>query len=139
MHSPQPTWARKSLGFKREVSIPMWKRVINGFGKSDWKDSQLVIWTGKNSVREDIQVLNDYIDAFGNGSGKNILIIPSTDEKIFSPQILKNSTHFITSREIISLECMDLLWNTDVKVVSSLDNGIFDDEPDVQWTEIYDY
>lgn len=56
---------------------------------------------------------------------------------IFSPYILRNSTHFVTTREMISLECMDCLWDTDVKIISALDDGIFDGEPVVDWEKIF--
>ena len=118
--------------------MPMWKRVLSGFCQFGAKDSLLIVWTGKNSVREDLQTLTDYIETFGDDAGKNILIIPSTDDKIFSPYILRNSTHFITTREQISIECMDWLWDTDVKIISSLDDGIFDGEGFIDWENIFE-
>lgn len=123
--------------FTRTVNMPMWKRVISGFCQSNFEDSALIIWTGKNSNSADVQILKDYIETFKNDAGKNIFIIPSTDEKIYSPYILRKSTHFITTREIISLECMDWLWDTDVKIISSFDDGIFDGEPVVKWWDIF--
>lgn len=56
---------------------------------------------------------------------KIIHCVPPTGNKIFSPYIIRNSTHFITTREMISVECMDYLWDTDVKIVSALDENIF--------------
>ena len=137
MHTPQPMWNKNIPGFTRTVNMPMWKRVISGFCQSNFEDSALIIWTGKNSNSADVQILRDYIETFKNDAGKNIFIIPSTDEKIYSPYILRNSTHFITSREMTSLECMDWLWDTDVKIISSFDDGIFDGEPYVKWNEIF--
>lgn len=117
---------------------PLWKRVITGFGKSDWEDSLLIILMENFFTQDNLQTLRNYIDVFGNGAGKNILIAPATDEKFSLPQILGATTHFIASREIISLECIDRLWNSDAKIVSALDDGIFDGEPDVQWDKIFD-
>ena len=34
---------------------------------------------------------------------------------------------------MISLTCLDYLWDTDVKIVSALDEKIFDGEPDIDW------
>lgn len=56
---------------------------------------------------------------------KIIHCVPPLNNKIFSPYILKNSTHFITTREMISVECIDYLWDTDVKILSALDENIF--------------
>ena len=138
MHTPQPLWGKNISGFERKVNMPMWKRVLSGFCQFGAKDSLLIVWTGKNSVREDLQTLTDYIETFGGDAKKNIVIIPSTDDKIFSPHILRNSTHFITTREMISLECIDWLWDTDVKIISSLDDGIFDGEGFVDWENIFE-
>ena len=55
----------------------------------------------------------------------------------FSPYLLRNSTHFITTREMVTLECLDWLYDTNVEVVSALDDGIFTDEPEVSWQELY--
>ncbi len=138
MHTPQPIWKKDVPGFKREVNMPLWKRVISGFCQSNFENSMLIIWTGKNSTPEDIKILSEYSGSFKNDAKKNILIISSTEEKIFSPCILRNCTHFITSREMISLECMDWLWDTDVKIVSALDDGIFDGEQNfVDWKKIF--
>ena len=46
-------------------------------------------------------------------------------DKNFSPVMLKKGTHFITTREMTTLEALDYLWNTDVKIVSALDDDIF--------------
>lgn len=43
----------------------------------------------------------------------------------YSPAALQKATHFITTREMSTLEALDYLWNTDVKIISGLDNGIF--------------
>lgn len=121
-----------------QAPVPLWKRIVSGFCQSKFENSLLVIWTGKDSTPENIKNLIDYIGTFKNDAGQNIFIIPSTKEKIFSPYILKRqTTHFITTREMISLECMDWLWDTNVKIVSALDDGIFDGEPDVNWNKLF--
>lgn len=134
----QPVWGANIAGFQRTVSMPLWKRVLSGFCQSDFENSLLIVWTGKNSNQTDLQVLSDYISSFGNNAGKNIIVYPSTEEEIFSPCIVRNSTHFITTREIISLECMDYLWDTDVRIVSALDEDIFENEPRVEWGKIFE-
>lgn len=117
--------------------MPLWKRVVSGFCQSNFENSLLIIFSGKNSTPEDLKILEVYIKTFNEDAGKNIVIIPSTEEKIFSPYILRQSTHFITSMEMISLECMDWLWDTKVKIVSALDDGIFEGEPAVNWNKIF--
>lgn len=137
VHTSQPIWGKNIPGFERKVNMPLWKRVVSGFCQSDFENSLLIIWTGKNSTCDDLKILNNYIETFDTGAEKNIVVIPSIEEKIFSPYVLLNSTHFITTREMISLECMDRLWDTDVKIVSALDDGIFDGEPRVDWNKIF--
>ena len=57
------------------------------------------------------------------GDCKNILTFKH--EENFSPAALRKGTHFITTREMVTLEALDYLWDTDVKIISALDNGIF--------------
>ena len=54
-------------------------------------------------------------------------------EKIFKPQILKLSTHFVTTRETINLECLDFLYETNAKIISALDDKIFENEAALNW------
>lgn len=41
----------------------------------------------------------------------------------FPPQVLKSATHFITTREMVTLEW---LYGADVKIISALDEEIFE-------------
>ena len=110
---------------------PLWLRVVAGFCKSDFENGKLVVWLDKNSSDEDFNLLAEFVKSFGNGADKNILAVDS-DEKI-SPHALRSATHFITTREMTTLECLDWLWDTDVEIVSALDENIFDGEPLVDW------
>lgn len=78
----------------------------------------LVIWLGKDTTDEDAKALTAAID-----DNKNILTFKH--EKNFSATALRLATHFITTREIETLEALDYLWNTDVKIISALDDRIF--------------
>ena len=81
-------------------------------------DAVLVIWLGKNATEENSQALTAAI-----GDSKNIITFKH--DKNFSPAALRKATHFITTREMSTLEALDYLWNTDVKIISALDNNIF--------------
>ena len=94
----------------------------------------MLFWLNK-ATAENKAELKNYLNQFE--TTKKIHFLEPKDGRIFSPYILRNSTHFITSREMISLECMDWLWDTDVKIVSALDDAIFDGEPDVNWNKIF--
>jgi len=82
------------------------------------KDAALVIWLGKDVTEENSKLVAEAI-----GENKNILTFKH--DKTFSPAALKKATHFITTREMSTLEALDYLWNTDVKIISALDSGIF--------------
>ena len=112
---------------------PLWLRIIAGFCQSNYENAKLIIWLDKDSTDEDFNALNEAVNLFGNDAGKNILVV---DGKI-SPHALRSATHFITTREMSTLECLDWLWNTDVKIVSALDERIFDGEPPVDWKNLY--
>ena len=112
---------------------PLWLRIIAGFCQSNYENTKLVIWLDKDSTDADFNALNEAVNLFGNDAGKNILVV---DGKI-SPHALRSATHFITTREMSTLECLDWLWNTDVKIVSALDEGFFDGEPPVDWKNLY--
>lgn len=82
------------------------------------EDAHLVIWLSKDSTEENVRSLSEAI-----GDNKNILTFKH--EENFSPAALRKGTHFITTREMITLEALDYLWDTDVKIISALDKGIF--------------
>ena len=97
---------------------------MHDFCQSNFEKILLVIWLGKNATEEDFDKLATEVNQFGNNAGKNILTI-GTYDKNFLPAALKKATHFITTRKMTSLEALDYLWNTDVKIISALDDGIF--------------
>lgn len=104
---------------------PVWIKVVREFCQSNFENNLLVIYLGKDAIEEDFQSLMSEVNLFGNSAGKNILIVNSIGDKIFSVAALKKGTHFITTRDITTLEALDYLWNTDVKIISALDEKIF--------------
>ena len=117
--------------------LPLWKRIINGYCKSNLENSVLIIFLGNDFTQSDGENLKTFVNKCNLAGSKVIHGVLPEDGKIFSPYILKNSNCFITTREMISLECMDWIWDTDVKIVSALDDGIFDGEPAVDWDKIF--
>ena len=97
---------------------------MRDFGKSDFQNKLLVIWLGKDATEDDVKSLKATINSF-NDAEKHILLIRSKATKNFSPAALRKGTHFITTREITTLEALDYLWDTDVKIIYALDDGIF--------------
>lgn len=98
----------------------------------------LVIWLGENSTEENFQTLAKAVQLFKNDAGAHIMTIPPVNGKIFSPAILRQATHFITTREIINVEILDYLYDTDIKIISALDDNIFENEPPVMWEKLYE-
>ncbi|MBR4904742.1 MAG: CatB-related O-acetyltransferase [Selenomonadaceae bacterium] len=101
-----------------EAQNPLWLKVIQDFQNAKLKNALLVIWLPKDSTEETSQAVTEAI-----GDNKNILTFKH--EENFSPAALRKGTHFITTREMTSLEALDYLWNTNVKIISALDKGIF--------------
>ena len=98
---------------------------MQNFCQADLKNAGLVIWLDNNVTESDFKLLADWIMYLSNGTGKNIIAFKMPDGKNFSPAALRKATHFITTREMSTLEALDYLWNTDVKIISALDDGIF--------------
>ena len=84
-----------------------------------------MIWLDKDATEKDFNLLARLIERVGKGAEENIIGFKMTDGSNFSPTALRKATHFITTREMSTLEALDYLWNTDVKIISGLDNGIF--------------
>lgn len=101
-----------------QAKNPLWRKVVDNFRKTQLSDAVLVIWLDKDATEEDVQTLTSAV-----GDCKNILTFKH--EENFSPAALRKATHFITTREMTTLEALDYLWDTDVKIVSALDNNIF--------------
>ena len=97
---------------------PLWPKVVKEFTQAKLDNAVLVIRLDKDATEEDTKSLAAAVNA-----DKNILTFKH--DKVFSPAALRKGTHFITTREMVTLEAMDYLWNTDVKILSALDNNIF--------------
>ena len=85
-------------------------------------------------TQDDVNEFNKMVNKFGLNNEKIVHLIPPIDGQIFLPQVLRKSTHFITSREMITVDCLDWLFDTDVKILSALDENIFEGEPIVDWS-----
>ena len=105
---------------------------------SNFKNSLLIIWMGENATEKDFEILVQIVKIFDNDAGAHILTMQPENGKIFSPQILRQATHFITTREIVNIECLDFLYGTDIKILSALDEDIFENEPAVMWEKLYE-
>ena len=122
---PEDDFSRQLKGFKTiyqfipdfQAQAPLWPKVVKDFTQAKL-DAVLVIWLGKDATDEDAKALTAAI-----GDNKNILTFKH--EENFSPTALRLGTHFITTREMVTLEALDYLWNTDVKIISALDDKIF--------------
>lgn len=101
---------------------PLWPKVVRAFDESNFTDKALVIWLGKDATDGDLKSLTEAIDSLGDTKEN---IVTFKHEENFSPAALRKGTHFITTREMTTLEALDYLWDTDVKVVSALDDKIF--------------
>ena len=116
---------------------PLWQRIVTGFCLSNYKNSLLVIWLGENPADDYLKNFWEVVKLFGNDAAAHILTIPNIYEKILEPQILRQATHFITTREFINIDCLDFLYDTNIKIISALDDNIFENEPAVMWNKIY--
>ena len=105
---------------------PLWKKVVREFCQSDFEKILLVIYLGADATEKDFEQLAAEINRFGSGAGKNIITV-DTEGKNFSVAALRKGTHFIMTREMSALEALDYLWDTDVKIISGLDEKIFGD------------
>lgn len=104
---------------------PLWPKVVRDFSESKRKDALLIIWLGKDTTPEDSRALTAAINLCGD-AGKRIATVFAHGSQIFSPAAFRKGTHFITTHDMTTLEALDYLWDTDVKVVSALDDGIFE-------------
>ena len=101
-----------------QANDPLWSKVIKDFCQSNLQNAALVIWLDKNTSEADAKALTAAI-----GDNQNILAFKHDEN--FSAAALRQGTHFITTREMSTLAALDYLWDTDVKILSALDDGIF--------------
>lgn len=108
----QDGWKVYQLVADFRAAQPLWKKVVGEFCRADLERALLVI----HGREKDLAAVEE---------NSRVIKIPVDAKKKFSPQILKSSTHFITTREMVTLECLDWLYGTGVKIISALDEGIF--------------
>ena len=124
------------------VEYPLWRRVVSGFLKSNLTNAVLLFFLGEGVTNKDlddmkIEEMKNFPSTIEKINNMPIILrVSSIDGKIFSPHALRKSTHFITNRELITLECLEYLHDTDVKIISAMDDGIFDGEPLVDWNKV---
>ena len=110
-----------------QTKDPLWRKVVQNFCQSNFKTSLLVIWLDKDSTERDVELLSEATQLIGNDAFKNILVVKAEGGLNFSPRALRQGTHFITTCEMSTLEVLDYLWDTDVKIISALDDDIFNE------------
>ena len=110
-----------------QAQKPLWLKVIKEFLSAFKNDDQvlLILWTGEGSTQKDINSFKKFITSIAKENLPEILLILSTPKEIFSPYIIKKSDYFITTRDIICLQCIDYLYDTSAKIISALDDEIF--------------
>ena len=116
---------------------PLWRRVLRGLLMSNLKDSAMIFFLGLGATDKDLNEVRNFPQTMERIVSIPIVkIIPPLNGQIFSLHTLRKSTHFITTRDMITLECLDWLHDTDVKILSAMDDGIFEGEPLVDWSKI---
>lgn len=108
-----------------QAARPLWIKVVREFCQANFEKNLLIVYVGRDSTEEDCQLLADECNRLDNGAGDNVVMVGVNEDQIFPPAALKKGTYFITTREMTTLEAMDYLWNTDVKIISGLDEKIF--------------
>lgn len=106
---------------------PLWPKVIREF-LSTFENNDpalLILFTGEDFTQNDLNDFQKFINSIANGKYPELIVILSMPQKIFSPYILKKSDYFITTRNIICLQCIDYLYGTEAKIVSALDDKVF--------------
>ncbi len=101
-----------------QANEPLWSKVIKDFRQAKLQNAALVIWIDKDTSDENAKALTTAV-----ADDKNILTFKHDEN--FSAAALRQGTHFITTREMSTLAALDYLWDTDVKILSALDDGIF--------------
>lgn len=115
---------------------PVWRRVLSGILSSKLKDAVLFFFIGHGATDKDLAELQNFPNTMEKIVSMPIIkCITPVGGAVFSPHVLRTSTHFITNREMVTTEALDWLWGTNVKIISALDEGIFDGEPLVDWNK----
>ena len=115
---------------------PLWSKVVREFRQAKLANALLIIWIGKDATTENINSLMKEVDFDENSLifkheenhatfDESTHFVSFKDGEKFSPLVLRRGTHFITTREMETLEALDYLWDTDVKIISALDKKIF--------------
>ena len=94
--------------------------------RSNLSGAVLVVWLGTECTPEDFDALKNFTAPFfEQPTPLRIIAFPPPNGKNFSPCVLRHATYFIATREMSTLEATDYLWDTQVKILSALDEGIF--------------
>ena len=109
-----------------QAKKPLWPKVTKEFLSAFENDlALLILCAGEGYSQKNLNDLKQFVSSIIKENSPEILVILSTPEEVFSPYILKKSDYFITTRNIICLQCIDYLYGTDTKVISALDDEIF--------------
>lgn len=121
--------------FRSPYSV--WRRVLRGLYSSNVQNAVMLFFMGLGVTDKDVNELKNFPSTIEKITTRPVVkCIAPVNGKIFSEYALKHSDYFITTREMITSECIDLLYNTDVKILSPLNDGIFEGEPLVDWSKV---
>ncbi len=84
---------------------PLWRRIVKGFCSSSLKNAVLIFFAPLGTTQDDLAELKTLSLSSGLSPEQIIYVVPSTGEQNFSPYLLRQATHFITTREMVTLEC----------------------------------
>ena len=116
---------------------PVWRRVLRGLYSSNIQNAVMIFFLGLGATDKDIEELKNFPNTLEKITASPVVkCISTVNGKIYSSHVLKKSDYFITNREMITSECLDLLYNADVKILSALNDGIFEGEPLVDWSKV---
>ncbi|MBO4400271.1 MAG: CatB-related O-acetyltransferase [Selenomonadaceae bacterium] len=109
----QDGWKVYQLVADFRAAQPLWKEVVEEFCRSNSERALLAV----HGREKDLAAVEE---------NPRVIKIPVSGRQKFLPQVLKTATHLITTREMVTLECLDWLYGADVKIISALDEGIFE-------------
>ena len=114
---------------------PLWKRILQDYMLSLKSNDNivLVVFLEREATEDNLNQLRDFVLSVLDSKNNPKIYFVSNPNGHFTPSILRQSDYFITTREFVCLNCIDFLYDTDVKIISALDGEIFPNEPHSVW------
>ena len=120
----------KSRGFKIfstiadfQARVPIWKKILEDFLKSDLENSILVIHLRREVTQDQINSICYLVK--NPPDGKLIFMIKSHDDRPFSLDSLRETDIFVTTREDDCSKAIDALSDLDFKTRYIFDDRVF--------------